>query len=144
MTRQRSGGPEENLGSIRLRRLSNRAWRLCARWEISLESTSACRFWSDVSWSLLCADVFSGNVAIAVRPKRIEIRSTMNSYSRSGSPLLQPGIQRLDSYRLLLRAYRASGKLEPPDEERVEDERDRNPQLSLLELEDPPHDIEDE
>src|ERR1700682_2704115 len=69
---------------------------------------------------------------------------TMNSYRRRRSPLLRPGARLLDRYRALLGGYRAPGKLEPPDEQRVEDERDRNPQLSLLELEYPAHHVEDQ
>src|SRR5256885_3188195 len=76
--------------------------------------------------------------------RRIDISSTMNSYRSSGSPPLRPDAQLLDSYCALLRRYGASGKLEPPDEERVEEESDRQPQLSLLELEYPAHHIEDQ
>src|SRR4030081_1979853 len=50
----------------------------------------------------------------------------------------------LDRYGLLLGGYRAPRELETPDEQRVEDERDRNPQLSLLELEYPAHDVDNQ
>src|SRR6267378_491343 len=69
---------------------------------------------------------------------------TMNSYRTSRSPLLRPGTRLLNRYCALLGGYRAPGQLEPPDEQRVEDERDRNPQLSLLELEYPAHHVEDQ
>src|ERR1700682_1394362 len=68
---------------------------------------------------------------------------TMNSYRSRRSPLLRREAQLLDRYRLLLDSYRAPGKLEPPDEQRVEDERNWNTQLTLFELEYPAHHVKD-